>query len=42
MEQEGNDSISSSECVQGLARSMPTSGALDRVAEKLSLPFFEV
>ncbi|KAK1320978.1 hypothetical protein QJS10_CPA03g02020 [Acorus calamus] len=27
---------------QGLARSMPTSGALDRVAEKLSLPFFEV
>ncbi|KAJ1402534.1 Alpha-D-phosphohexomutase, C-terminal [Sesbania bispinosa] len=28
--------------VKGLARSMPTSGALDRVAEKLSLPFFEV
>ena len=27
---------------QGLARSMPTSGALDRVAEKLSLTFFEV
>lgn len=27
---------------QGLARSMPTSGALDRVAEKLKLPFFEV
>lgn len=27
---------------QGLARSMPTSGALDRVAEKLNLPFFEV
>ncbi|XP_022765585.1 phosphoglucomutase, chloroplastic-like isoform X2 [Durio zibethinus] len=27
---------------QGLARSMPTSGALDHVAEKLSLPFFEV
>ncbi|KAK1297220.1 hypothetical protein QJS10_CPB15g00708 [Acorus calamus] len=27
---------------KGLARSMPTSGALDRVAEKLSLPFFEV
>ncbi|GJZ08998.1 hypothetical protein Tco_0543281 [Tanacetum coccineum] len=26
----------------GLARSMPTSGALDRVAEKLNLPFFEV
>ncbi|GJZ45961.1 squalene synthase [Tanacetum coccineum] len=25
----------------GLARSMPTSGALDRVAEKLNLPFFE-
>ncbi|KAF9668289.1 hypothetical protein SADUNF_Sadunf15G0113400 [Salix dunnii] len=28
--------------LQGLARSMPTSGALDRVAEKLNLPFFEV
>ncbi|CAK7337153.1 unnamed protein product [Dovyalis caffra] len=27
---------------QGLARSMPTSGALDRVAEKLNLTFFEV
>ncbi|XVF54018.1 hypothetical protein PTKIN_Ptkin05aG0148000 [Pterospermum kingtungense] len=27
---------------KGLARSMPTSGALDRVAEKLSLNFFEV
>ncbi|XP_015877994.3 phosphoglucomutase, chloroplastic isoform X1 [Ziziphus jujuba] len=27
---------------KGLARSMPTSGALDRVAEKLRLPFFEV
>lgn len=27
---------------KGLARSMPTSGALDRVAEKLTLPFFEV
>ncbi|ESQ43359.1 hypothetical protein EUTSA_v10012968mg [Eutrema salsugineum] len=27
---------------KGLARSMPTSGALDRVAEKLKLPFFEV
>ncbi|GBG61325.1 hypothetical protein CBR_g20360 [Chara braunii] len=27
--------------VKGLARSMPTSGALDRVAEKLGLPFFE-
>lgn len=27
---------------KGLARSMPTSGALDRVAEKLNLPFFEV
>ncbi|KAK9103491.1 hypothetical protein Sjap_020745 [Stephania japonica] len=27
---------------KGLARSMPTSGALDRVAEKLHLPFFEV
>lgn len=27
---------------QGLARSMPTSGALDRVAEKLNVPFFEV
>nr|CAB3494910.1 unnamed protein product [Digitaria exilis] len=26
----------------GLARSMPTSGALDRVAEKLNVPFFEV
>ncbi|KAF4347045.1 hypothetical protein F8388_019965, partial [Cannabis sativa] len=26
---------------KGLARSMPTSGALDRVAEKLGLPFFE-
>lgn len=26
----------------GLARSMPTSAALDRVAEKLNLPFFEV
>ncbi|KAK7280026.1 hypothetical protein RJT34_25088 [Clitoria ternatea] len=28
--------------VKGLARSMPTSGALDCVAEKLNLPFFEV
>ncbi|XP_074281925.1 phosphoglucomutase, chloroplastic isoform X1 [Silene latifolia] len=28
--------------IKGLARSMPTSGALDRVAEKLKLPFFEV
>lgn len=28
--------------VKGLARSMPTSAALDRVAEKLNLPFFEV
>lgn len=27
---------------KGFARSMPTSGALDRVAEKLKLPFFEV
>lgn len=27
---------------KGLARSMPTSAALDRVAEKLKLPFFEV
>ncbi|KAL0341093.1 UNVERIFIED_CONTAM: Phosphoglucomutase, chloroplastic [Sesamum radiatum] len=27
---------------KGLARSMPTSGALDRVAEKLNLPFYEV
>ncbi|KAL4348835.1 hypothetical protein GQ457_17G025730 [Hibiscus cannabinus] len=27
---------------KGLARSMPTSGALDRVAEKLGLKFFEV
>ncbi|KAK6936384.1 Alpha-D-phosphohexomutase, alpha/beta/alpha domain II [Dillenia turbinata] len=27
---------------KGLARSMPTSGALDRVAKKLNLPFFEV
>eukprot|EP00271_Cylindrocystis_brebissonii_P003691 TRINITY_DN14938_c0_g1_i1.p1 TRINITY_DN14938_c0_g1~~TRINITY_DN14938_c0_g1_i1.p1 ORF type:complete len:676 (+),score=143.42 TRINITY_DN14938_c0_g1_i1:131-2029(+) len=27
---------------KGLARSMPTSGALDRVATKLGLPFFEV
>ncbi|KAJ6339260.1 hypothetical protein OIU77_007258 [Salix suchowensis] len=27
---------------KGLARSMPTSGALDRVAEKLNLPLFEV
>ncbi|KAK1304620.1 hypothetical protein QJS10_CPB11g00755 [Acorus calamus] len=28
--------------LKGLARSMPTSGALDRVAAKLNLPFFEV
>lgn len=28
--------------LKGLARSMPTSGALDRVAEKLNLPFYEV
>jgi phosphoglucomutase len=28
--------------LKGLARSMPTSGALDAVAEKLDLPFFEV
>ena len=28
--------------VQGLARSMPTSGALDRVAQKLGVPFNEV
>ncbi|WOL09664.1 hypothetical protein Cni_G18417 [Canna indica] len=27
---------------KGLARSMPTSGALDRVASRLNLPFFEV
>ncbi|MCD7466678.1 hypothetical protein HAX54_003604 [Datura stramonium] len=27
---------------KGLARSMPTSGSLDRVAQKLNLPFFEV
>ncbi|CAM6106449.1 unnamed protein product [Calypogeia fissa] len=27
--------------LKGLARSMPTSGALDRVAKKLNLPFFE-
>ncbi|KAJ3684477.1 hypothetical protein LUZ61_013641 [Rhynchospora tenuis] len=27
---------------KGLARSMPTSGALDRVASELQLPFFEV
>jgi phosphoglucomutase len=26
---------------QGVARSMPTGAALDRVAEKLKLPFFE-
>ncbi len=26
---------------QGVARSMPTSGALDRVAKALNLPFFE-
>ena len=29
-------------CMQGVARSMPTSGALDRVAAAQSLPFFEV
>ena len=28
--------------VAGVSRSMPTSGALDRVAEKLSFPFYEV
>ncbi|KAM0876290.1 hypothetical protein ACQ4PT_036260 [Festuca glaucescens] len=28
--------------LKGLARSMPTSGAADRVAEKLNVPFFEV
>ncbi|GKB44829.1 hypothetical protein Tco_0889771 [Tanacetum coccineum] len=28
--------------IKGLARSMPTSGALDYVAEKPNLPFFEV
>ena len=28
--------------VQGVARSMPTSGALDRVAHALGLRFFEV
>lgn len=28
--------------LKGVARSMPTSGALDRVAAKLGLPFFEV
>lgn len=28
-------------CLQGVARSMPTSGALDRVAAALNLPFFE-
>ena len=28
-------------CMQGVARSMPTSGALDRVAQALNLPFFE-
>jgi len=28
--------------LQGLARSMPTSGALDRVAKELGAPFFEV
>ena len=27
--------------LQGVARSMPTSGALDRVADKLGLPFYE-
>ena len=27
--------------VQGVARSMPTSGALDRVADKLGVQFFE-
>ncbi|KAL8115309.1 hypothetical protein AgCh_021961 [Apium graveolens] len=27
---------------KGLSRSIPTSGALDLVAEKLNLPFFEV
>ncbi|XP_070027098.1 phosphoglucomutase, chloroplastic [Nicotiana sylvestris] len=27
---------------KGLARSMPTSGSLDRVAQKLNLPFYEV
>ena len=28
--------------LKGVARSMPTSGALDRVADKLKVPFFEV
>jgi phosphoglucomutase len=28
--------------VHGVARSMPTSNALDRVAKKLNIPFFEV
>lgn len=28
--------------VKGLARSMPTSGAVDRVAKKLGVPFYEV
>lgn len=28
--------------LKGLARSMPTSGALDRVAKKLGVEFFEV
>jgi phosphoglucomutase len=29
-------------CVQGLSRSMPTGAALDRVAAKLKVEFFEV
>ena len=29
-------------CAQGVARSMPTSGALDRVAKELGVNFFEV
>ena len=32
----------SAHSVQGVARSMPTSGALDRVAKELGLQFFEV
>ncbi len=28
--------------VHGVARSMPTSNALDRVAKRLNIPFFEV
>jgi phosphoglucomutase len=37
-----NSHVFLKEKILGVARSMPTSGAVDKVAKKLNIPFYEV